>query len=196
MLVVTVCNCIFGVVMETTSQMVIAPGSWGEVTTLTVKETELAKGLLLKNPEVKQELSNLANAMAMAIESYRGLCLALRDAKWNTRERTLVLRHAGFNKVRVSEINTIVEAPQKVFDAYQTKMLGFRLALAETRAASGGGSFAEHGDKVVTGELKAYLQKYTGHVPVKGRAVVQFVKGDIAFKLTVRKVRKVKKGKV
>jgi len=184
--------------MENPKQQLLCPSdSWGQYEPLSAQETELAKGLLIKYEVLQSALVEYSAASSNAAEGLRKVCQEMRLADLNPAQRRVVLTYAGWNKVRISEIGRIVDAPPKIFEAYMQRVIGFRLALDEARgrvtfSRSSGTDYVARGAPEVVNDLKAYVQAYKGHVPVKGAATVQTVIGDMSFKLVVRRIRKAK----
>jgi len=184
--------------MTQTEKTLVPPDGWGDYEKLTPAETEAAKGLLLKHEKLKDRLVELSMAMENSVEMLREVCRELRKADFNPVERRTVLRFAGWNKSRISEIGRIVDADNKTFERYMTKAIGFQLALAEARTRTGGatqGTFLQVGEPDTVKELRGYLESYKGRVPTKGAVRLNFVKGGLSFKLVVRTIRKKKRTK-
>jgi len=172
----------------------VAPDAWGDFAAPSVQESELAKGILLKHETLKAALVEDAAAFSNAIEARRKVIIELRNADLNHIERRAVLAYAGYNKVRISEMSRIVDLPAKLFQKYVEGAMGFILALEHARGRIGGGdAWVAKGEPEVVKDLRAVLDTYKGHVPLKGTAVVQIVRNGVYFKLVTRKLRKAKK---
>lgn len=184
--------------MDTKSSVetLVPSDKWGEYVPCTPQEAELSKGVLLKQPALQAALIEYSAQAENMTSALRLVAQELRACNLNPVERRVLLRYAGWNNQRISEIGRIVDADKKTFDRYMQSAIGYQLALQEARGrVSGGGGayFLERGDPKVVKPLKAYFEAYKGLVPTKGTVRLEFVKDGVSFKLAVRTVKKKKK---
>lgn len=92
-----------------------------------VELTKAQEEILAKAVECQQKALD-------AMLSYWELCMLLRKHGMGPKEMRTLLFAAGFGKVRVSEILTVVGSSDRVFNDYALRAIGFKLALAHARA--------------------------------------------------------------
>jgi len=84
-----------------------------------------------------KELMLLANAIIEAHgflgTKYFDLCNYIRTHQIAPRQVSELLYKMSFTKSRISEINKVANAPDKVWNEYSAKLIGFTKALATTR---------------------------------------------------------------
>lgn len=68
---------------------------------------------------------------------YLKLCLYIRQEKVAPKLVSYVLARQGFKRSRISEINRVANAPDKVFKEYEAKLIGFDKALEFSRIEDG-----------------------------------------------------------
>lgn len=116
-----------------------------------------------KFPSIVNEATALKGAAAEADaalgrmgQKYYGFCSALRDAKLNRRESSILLKGLGFAKNRVYEILKVSEVDQVLWDKFANKQIGFKATLA---LSNGGADDASDGDEVSDGGDEAEKKK-------------------------------------
>lgn len=82
-----------------------------------------------KNPAIVQAVTEFREQYGRLGEKYFGMCKAVREAKLARKESTALLLGLGLAKSRVSEILSVSEVSQVVWDKYDQKQIGFKAAL-------------------------------------------------------------------
>jgi len=175
---------------NTSGQLTLCPADgWGEVVPPTALDTGTAENLLKTHESMRVSLLEYSAAGVVLVDALRRVCVAFREAALSPADRRSVLRYAGWNESRISEMGRIVESDKRTFARYMSSAIGYKLALLEARAGVAA-SGKDSGDKPVVQDLRKFLADYKGHVPVKGSARVTYNMGGFSFKLVVRKIRK------
>jgi len=94
-------------------------------------------------------------------EKYFGMCKAVREAKLARKESTALLLGLGLAKSRVSEILSVSEVSEVVWNAYDQKQIGFKAALKSQAIEAGK---ADEPNKVTTAEQpkkKVVIREFT-----------------------------------
>jgi len=94
---------------------------------------------------LKLETVHAAEALGRMGQKYYGTCNALRNAKLNRRESTLLLKGLGFSKSRVSEMLKVSEVSDELWAKFSGQQIGFKatLSLADSASTDGGTSEGE-----------------------------------------------------
>jgi len=82
-----------------------------------------------KNPAIVQAVQEFRDQYGRLGEKYFGMCKALREAKLARKESTALLLGLGLAKSRVSEILSVSEVSDVVWERYDQKQIGFKAAL-------------------------------------------------------------------
>lgn len=98
-------------------------------------ETNAAREILRQKPELAKALTEYHSVYANALGKLRTVMVELRRASLNPREQKLVLLGAQFNEQRASEIQRVVNDTDENFERFLKGEIGFRIALAQARAA-------------------------------------------------------------
>lgn len=101
---------------------------------LTVAQQTAAMELFKQHPSLENAFREFHEAYGAAIGKLKGVIIELRKAQLAPREQTVVLKAAGFNEQRASEIKRVVNDTDANYSAYLNEGLSFRLALANARA--------------------------------------------------------------
>jgi len=109
-----------------------------------------------KNPKIVEAVNEFREQYGRLGEKYFGMCKAVREAKLPRKESTALLLGLGLAKSRVSEILSVSEVSQAVWDAYDQKQIGFKAALKSNSIEQ---PKSEHVEEVPTAELESPKEK-------------------------------------
>lgn len=123
-------------------------------------ETNAAREILRQKPELAKALSEYQTSYAGVLGKLRTVMLKLREASLNPKEQKLVLLGAQFNEQRASEIQKVVNDTDENFARFLKGEIGFRIALAQSRAALPSPTL------VAAPKLQEYAKEWVSKCPV------------------------------
>lgn len=118
-----------------------------------------------RNPEIIQAVHEFREQYGRLGEKYFGMCKAVRTAKLVRKESTALLLGLGLSKSRVSEILTVAEVSDEVWNRYDQKQIGFKAALKSVSIADG-----KNDDDLGAGQAET---KVPPSEPVKPKVVIR-----------------------
>jgi len=81
----------------------------------------------------------IITAHGVTATKYLQLCLYIRENKVGPKTVSLSLGKLGFKRTRISEINRVAQASDKLFYDYEAKLIGFEKCLEFVRRGGEGG---------------------------------------------------------
>jgi hypothetical protein len=84
-------------------------------------------------PQLVKALADYRAVYASHVDAYRRLCDEIRKTDCRGRALTALLIGEGWQKAKASQFRSLIEAPEPVFNAYMSKLIGFHAALQAAR---------------------------------------------------------------
>jgi len=159
-----------------------------------------AKAVKVDSVETKLQVAQAAEVRRLASEivvstgelagKYLSLCRYVRENKIPSKTVSRELTQLGFKRSRISEINRVCDAPDKVFTAFAAKEIGFQKAIDWARMEDGKGLVMTPAAKLLADkniasqedvEAGASAQSSSGAAPKNKTPLAQRLKASAKF---------------